>query len=97
MITLAPMQAVLGSLPFVSPAFGDHMVLQRDQTDRIWGWTTPGAKVTVTIAGNRGKATADALGRWEASFQPPKAGGRTGWRCLDLLRPIEYGIRLIDG
>ena len=30
--------------------FGDHMVLQRDQKDRVWGRADPGEEVTVTIA-----------------------------------------------
>ena len=29
--------------------FGNHMVLQRDQKDRVWGWADPGEEVTVTI------------------------------------------------
>ena len=31
--------------------FGSHMVLQRDQKDKVWGWAEPGEEVTVTIAG----------------------------------------------
>ena len=31
--------------------FGSHMVLQRDQKDRVWGWAEPGEEVTVKIAG----------------------------------------------
>ena len=29
-------------LPFVSPIFGDHMVLKRGKPNAIWGWSTPG-------------------------------------------------------
>src|SRR5258706_9190105 len=36
-----------GSLPFVSPIFGDNMVLQRGKPNTIWGWSTPGQTVQV--------------------------------------------------
>ena len=28
---------------------GDHMVLQRDQANPVWGWADPGEQVTVSI------------------------------------------------
>ena len=31
--------------------FGNHMVLQREMAVPIWGWSKPGAKVTVEFAG----------------------------------------------
>ncbi len=43
---------------------GDHMVLQQKQANPIWGWDTPGTKVTVTFAGQTHTATAGADGRW---------------------------------
>src|SRR5579863_10260724 len=36
----------------------DHMVLQQKQSNRIWGWDTPGTKVTVTLAGQNYSAIA---------------------------------------
>jgi len=63
------------SLPFVSPTFSDHMVLQRDRENVIWGWTSPGAIVKVKVGNNWGEGTADASGKWIAHFQPPKTGG----------------------
>ena len=33
----------------VPAIFGPHMVLQRDQKDRVWGWAEPGEEITVTI------------------------------------------------
>jgi len=63
------------SLPFVSPIFGDHMVLQRGQPNTIWGWSQPGDTVSVQIGENRATATAGPDGRWRASIQPPAAGG----------------------
>lgn len=44
--------------------FGDNMVLQRDQPNRIWGWDNPGATINIEIAGQKKQATADATGKW---------------------------------
>jgi len=59
----------------VAPIFGDHMVLQRDQRDRVWGWAEPGEAVTVTIDTQTHKATAGADGKWSVTLQPMPAGG----------------------
>src|SRR5205823_3406383 len=63
------------ALPFVSPIFGDHMVLQRSKTNTIWGWTTPGEKVNVSISNHTTATTAGADGRWQAQFMPPTNAG----------------------
>jgi sialate O-acetylesterase len=62
-------------LPFVSPIFGDHMVLQRGRPNAIWGWSKPGDAVRVQIGENSATATAGPDGRWQARIQPPAAGG----------------------
>ncbi|MEK7767000.1 MAG: sialate O-acetylesterase, partial [bacterium] len=62
-------------LPFLHPLFADHMVLQRDREVPVGGWTKPGAKVTVTLAGKSAIATAGRYGRWEARIGPFPAGG----------------------
>jgi sialate O-acetylesterase len=62
-------------LPFVSPMFGDNMVLQRGKPDTIWGWSKPGDAVQVEIAGHTAKAVAGADGRWQVKIQPPEPGG----------------------
>ncbi|MHC4248916.1 MAG: sialate O-acetylesterase, partial [Planctomycetota bacterium] len=61
--------------PFLHPLFSEHAVLQRGIECPVWGWTTPGAKVTVSIAGKRAEATASAEGEWMAFIGPLKAGG----------------------
>lgn len=63
------------SLPFLSPMFGDNMVLQRGKPNTIWGWAKPGDAVRVEIEGQTAEAIAGADGRWEARLQPPPAGG----------------------
>lgn len=63
------------ALPYLSPMFGSHMVLQRDRTNILWGWTTPGAVVTVAIADKRASGRADANGKWVVKIAPPSPGG----------------------
>lgn len=63
------------SLPFLSPVFGDHMVLQRDKPNTFWGWTTPGSTVRVTVGGRSGSGNAGPDGKWMARVMPPAVGG----------------------
>ena len=70
-----PQSQVAGTLPFVSPIFGDNMVLQRGKPNRIWGWSKPGDAVRVEIGEASATATAGADGRWQAQIQPPAPGG----------------------
>jgi len=77
-ITLLPTSAPgqeTAPLPFVSPIFGDKMVLQRGKPNLIWGWSQPGDVVRVEVGESSATATAGADGRWQARFQPPPAGG----------------------
>lgn len=60
---------------FVSALFADHVVLQRGQRIPVWGWTTPGAKVAVSLAGNAAEAVAGADGKWQAWLPALPAGG----------------------
>lgn len=62
-------------LPFVSPMFGDNMVLQRGKMNTIWGWSKPGDVIQVEVAGQTAKTVTDADGRWQARIQPPPTGG----------------------
>ncbi|MGB0413392.1 MAG: sialate O-acetylesterase [Coraliomargarita sp.] len=54
----------------VPAIFTDHMVLQRDQHNPVWGWAKPGAEVTASIAEQTTKTTVDANGRWELQLPP---------------------------
>jgi sialate O-acetylesterase len=62
-------------LPFLSPIFGDNMVLQRGKPDSIWGWSDPGDTVRVEIGDKVATATAGADRRWELKIKPPAPGG----------------------
>jgi sialate O-acetylesterase len=44
--------------------FGDNMVLQQQQRVPVWGWSTPGAEVSVHFNGQTKLTRADAAGRW---------------------------------
>lgn len=62
-------------LPFVSPIFGDNMVLQREKEDTIWGWSDPGDNIQVRLAGKIASGVAGADRRWEIKIHPPHVGG----------------------
>jgi len=62
-------------LPFVSPIFGDSMVMQRGKPNTMWGWSEPGDSVRVEMGGKSASATAGADGKWSARIEPPAAGG----------------------
>jgi sialate O-acetylesterase len=64
-------------LPFVHSLFTDDMVLQRDIAAPVWGWSTPGDAVSVSIDGRpSGKvAIADKDGKWLTRVDPLPAGG----------------------
>lgn len=74
-VELAQAQESSAARPFLHPLFGDEMVLQRDIKFPVWGWTTPGASVTIQLRGQKATATADADGKWLARLGPFEAGG----------------------
>jgi sialate O-acetylesterase len=55
--------------------FADHMVLQRDQPVRVWGWAEPGTAVAVGVGETTVGTAAGPDGRWETLLPPFHAGG----------------------
>lgn len=53
---------------------GDNMVLQQGMKTPIWGWAAPGKVITVSIAGQQPKATANKDGAWRVSIEPLRPG-----------------------
>jgi len=53
--------------------FHDHAILQRDMEVPVWGWSKPGAKVTVAFAGQKKSAKAGKDGKWSLALDPLKA------------------------
>ena len=88
--------------PFLHPLFSDNMVLQRDIAAPVWGWTTPGAKVTVTLGDKNAEAVADAGGKWLTKIGPLAAGGPyqltvTGPRTVTLHNVLIGDVWLCSG
>jgi sialate O-acetylesterase len=55
--------------------FQDHMVLQHGQPIPVWGTAAPGESVTVTLAEQSKRTTADPQGHWTLKLDPMKPGG----------------------
>ena len=55
--------------------FSDHMVLQRDISIPVCGWSEPGTQVTVELAGNSATVKAGEDGKWLARMPALPAGG----------------------
>ncbi len=70
-LATATLQAEV-SLPKV---FTDHMVLQREQANPIWGSANPGEKLTLSLAGNVLSVEANQDGSWRTKLPPLPAGG----------------------
>lgn len=57
--------------------FGDHMILQRETTVKIWGWADPGESVMVSPSWSNKATTVTASGNgdWSLDITTPTAGG----------------------
>ncbi len=55
--------------------FGDHMVLQRDHANPVWGWADSGERVTVSIGSQTHTTVADRNGEWKVVLDSLPAGG----------------------
>jgi len=87
---------------FVSPIFGDNMVLQRDKVNTIWGWSEPGDTVTVQIGDKTATGTAQADRKWMVKIEPPPAGGPytvkvTGKQVAELKNVLVGDVWLCSG
>ena len=58
----------LGQAPGFARVFDDHMVLQRGEPVRVWGWGGPGQDAVVRFGEAERRAVVDAAGRWEVTF-----------------------------
>ena len=59
----------------MSPYYTDNMVLQYGRQIELQGLANAGEKVSVSIAGQKHRATADTDGKWTVALSPLKAGG----------------------
>ena len=53
----------------------DGMVLQRDANVNIWGWASPGEKISIRFAGSSYNTDTNIDGKWEVILRGLKAGG----------------------
>lgn len=53
----------------------DGMVLQRNAETKLWGWASPGEKVSLAFQKKRYIAVAGKDGKWSIVLPPQKAGG----------------------
>jgi sialate O-acetylesterase len=55
--------------------FCDHMILQQQTKNTVWGWADPGEKVTIKASwGASAETKADATGAWKAFLNTPSYG-----------------------
>lgn len=59
----------------VARVFGDNMVLQRNEVVTIWGWGTPGERLTLTINDQEFEGRVDKDGSWSIEVDEFSAGG----------------------
>ncbi|OYV01764.1 MAG: sialate O-acetylesterase, partial [Verrucomicrobiales bacterium VVV1] len=50
--------------------FLDNAILQREMPMPVWGWSKPGATITVEFAGQKESAKAGADGKWMLKLKP---------------------------
>lgn len=77
----------------------DGVVLQRNDSIRIWGWADAGEKVNVKLDKKKVSTIASADGRWIVSLPPRKAGGPYVLNVNDLvIKDVYIGdVWLISG
>ena len=84
----------------VAQVFSNHMVLQQDQPNTIWGTAAPNTEITLTSSwGEKVFGTADASGNWKLYLPTPsfdKNVPLNGYTIeLDLQIPLVKGLYLL--
>src|SRR5688572_6752707 len=75
MVVMAASCAANADTPLMAGLFVDHAVIQRDRPVNVFGHAAAGEAVTVTMAGAKAVATADAKGNWSLTLPAMSAGG----------------------
>jgi sialate O-acetylesterase len=71
-LTLFPLAWLMAELR--TPAvIGNHMVLQQNHLNPIWGWDKPNTAIEVKISGQSHKTVSDTKGYWRVTLSPMKA------------------------
>jgi sialate O-acetylesterase len=53
----------------------NHMILQRDKNINVWGWASPGERVSIQFNGKIKKTITGTDSQWLITFPPMTAGG----------------------
>ncbi len=61
--------------PLLHEIFQDHAVLQREQPIKVWGESSAGDRISVSIGAKTVEARADLGGHWRALLPAMRAGG----------------------
>lgn len=84
--------------------FQTNMVLQQGKPVSVWGWATPGEKVTVTLAGKSESATTADDRAWkvtfpamEASFEPIEITAKGAKKSVTLENVLIGDIWVLGG
>ena len=67
--------ATLNAQVKLSPIFSSNMVLQQGMEIPVWGWASPGEKVTVTLEKGTATAKANKEGKWTLKLPAMNYGG----------------------
>jgi sialate O-acetylesterase len=73
MVAASPRTSV--ATPRLPKVFGSHMVVQREKPLVVWGWATPGEKLTVEFGSEKISVQANERGEWKGTLPAMKAGG----------------------
>ena len=81
---------------------GNGMVLQRDQTLKLWGWASPGEKVVIKFIGKTYRVTTGADSSWQVLVKPIAAGGPftmsiTGFNHIELTDILAGDVWFCSG
>ena len=67
--------------------FSDGMVLQQRIPIPVWGWSTPGRAIRVTLAGHGAETVANARGMWMVKLPSLAAAPAKPIRAARCARP----------
>ena len=73
LLALAAITAAAEQELELAAPFTNNMILQRNVDVPVWGFDTPGSRVTVGFAGQTKTVIADGKGNWLAKLNPLKA------------------------
>jgi len=75
--------------------FSEHMVLQRECDVPVWGWGTPGKKVTVSIKGVKAETTVGKDSHWMLQLAPLPTGGPYTFKVTSANEKINFSDVLV--